>query len=176
MHLSVAAPTMRERGFSLIEVMVALVICAVGLLGLAKMESLALSSTSVANSRSLAAIEASSIAAAMHANPGYWSAGFAPATTIVSAANNFSAAAPCMTAGAGSCIPSAMAFYDLQQWAIALAGVLPGYVATITCSTAGFPVTCTIQIQWTENAVAANSKQTQIGALATPTYVLYVQP
>jgi type IV pilus assembly protein PilV len=166
----------RARGFSLVEVMVALVICAVGLLGLAKMESLALSSTSVAGSRSIAAIEASSLAAAMHANPGYWSAGFAPATTIVSAASNFSAAGPCLTPGAGSCIPSAMAFYDLQQWAIALAAVLPAYLATITCSTAGFPITCTIQIQWTENAVAANATQTQIGALAAPTYVLYVQP
>lgn len=176
MHLSVAATRMRERGFSLVEVMVALVICAVGLLGLAKMESLALSSTSVANSRSLAAIEASSIAAAMHANPGYWAAGFAPATTVVSAANNFSAALPCMTAGAGSCTPSAMAFHDLKQWAIALAAVLPGYLATITCSTTGFPVTCTIQIQWTENAVAVSSRQNQIGALAVPTYVLYVQP
>ena len=176
MQLSVATPTMRERGFSLVEVMVALVICAVGLLGLAKMESLALSSTSVANSRSLAAIEASSMAAAMHANPGYWAAGFAPTTTIVSAANNFSAAPACFTAGTTSCTPSAMAFYDLQQWAIALAAVLPGYVATITCSTTGFPVTCTIQIQWTENAIAANAAQTQIGALAAPTYVLYVQP
>jgi type IV pilus assembly protein PilV len=176
MQLSVTAPAMRERGFSLMEVMVALVVCSVGLLGLAKMESLALSSSSVANSRSIAAIQASSMAAAMHANPGYWSAGFAPATTIVSAANNFSAAAPCMTAGAGSCTPGAMALYDLQQWAIALAAVLPGYLATITCSTTGFPVTCTIQLQWTENAVAANAKQTGIANLAAPTYVLYVQP
>ncbi|HLN49293.1 MAG TPA: type IV pilus modification protein PilV [Steroidobacteraceae bacterium] len=185
MYLNVAQPfrvsarracARRARGFSLVEVMVALVVSAIGLLGLAKMESLALSSTSVAGSRSIAAIEASSLAAAMHANPGYWAGGFAPATTIVSAANNFAAAPACLTAGAGSCIPSAMAFYDLQQWAISLAAVLPGYLATITCSTAGFPVTCTIQIQWTENSVAANAKQTNIGALAQPTYVLYVQP
>jgi type IV pilus assembly protein PilV len=179
MHISVAAPTMRERGFSLVEVMVALVICAVGLLGLAKMESLALSSTSVANSRSLAAIEAASMAAAMHANPGYWAAGFAPTTTLVSATNNFSGAVSCLNAaagGAGPCIPDAMRQYDLQQWAIALNSVLPGYLATITCSTTGFPVTCTIQIQWTENAVAVSSKQNQLGALAVPTYVLYVQP
>ena len=167
---------LKARGFSLMEVMVALVVCSVGLLGLAKMESLALSSTGVASSRSLAAIEASSLAAAMHANPGYWAGGFAPATTIVSAANNFSTAVPCLTPGAASCIPSAMAFCDLQQWAIALNAVLPGYLATITCSTTGFPVTCTIQIQWTENAVASNVQQTNIGALAAPTYVLYVQP
>ena len=179
MHLKIALGAQaRARGFSLVEVMVALVVCAVGLLGLAKMESLALSSTSVASSRSIAAIEASSLAAAMHANPGYWAAGFAPPVTLVSAApaNNFSTAAPCLTAGAGSCIPSAMAFYDLQQWAISLNAVLPGYLATVSCSVTGFPVSCTIQIQWTENAVAVSAAQTGIGSLAAPTYVLYVQP
>jgi type IV pilus assembly protein PilV len=75
----------RERGFSLMEVMVALVVSTVGLLGLAKMEALGLSSTSVAGSRSLAAIEASSLAAAMHANPGYWAAGIAPPSIVITA-------------------------------------------------------------------------------------------
>jgi type IV pilus assembly protein PilV len=164
------------RGFSLVEVMVALVICSIGLLGLAKLEALALSSTGVASGRSLAAIQASSLAAAMHANPGYWASGFAPATTTVSAANNYAAAAPCLTPGAGACIPSALAAYDLQQWAIALQALLPGYYATITCSTAAFPVTCTIQIQWVENAVAANAQQTNMAGMQVPTYVLYVQP
>jgi type IV pilus assembly protein PilV len=167
----------RSSGFSLIEVMVALVVTSIGLLGLAKMESLAISSTSVASSRSIAAIEASSLASAMHANPGYWAAGLAPATTTVSAANNFSAAAACHTAGATSCSPDFMRQYDLQQWAAALQAVLPGYLATINCTlTVGIPVTCTIQIQWSENAVAGNSKQTNIGSLAQPTYTLFVQP
>jgi type IV pilus assembly protein PilV len=169
----------RSAGFSLIEVMVALVVCSVGLLGLAKMESLAISSTSVASSRSIAAIQASSLAAAMHANPGYWAAGFAPATTTVSAAaaNNFSTAAACLTAGAGSCTPDAMRQYDLQQWANAVQFVLPGYLATIACTTAvGIPVTCTIQIQWSENAVAGNSAQTNMVGLNQPTYTLFVQP
>lgn len=167
----------RSVGFSLIEVMVALVVTSIGLLGLAKMESLAISSTSVAGSRSIAAIEASSLAASMHANPGYWAGGFAPAVTTVSAANNFSAATPCLTAGASSCAPAATAAYDLQQWAAALQAVLPGYYATINCTTTvGIPVTCTIQIQWAENAVAANSYQSNIGSLAQPTYTLFVQP
>jgi len=72
-------PLQACRGFSLVEVMVALVVCAIGLLGLAKMESLAVASTSVAAARSIAAIEASSLAAAMHANKAYWAAGTAPA-------------------------------------------------------------------------------------------------
>jgi hypothetical protein len=86
------------------------------------------------------------------------------------------ATATCLTAGTSSCAPGTMAAYDVQQWAADLKSVLPPSLATITCSTVGFPVTCTVQIQWTENAVAANAQQTNIGALATPTYTLNVQP
>ena len=169
----------RARGFSLMEVMVALVVSTIGLLGLAKMEALALSSTSVAGSRSLAAIEAASLAAAMHANPGYWAANTAPASIVISSApggNPYSAAPACTVVGASSCAPQAMAFNDLNQWAGAVNAVLPGYLATITCSQANLPVTCTIQLQWAENGVAVNAQQTQMGSLAAPTYVLWVQP
>jgi type IV pilus assembly protein PilV len=169
----------RSRGFSLVEVLVALVVCAIGLLGLAKMESLALSSTGVANSRSLAAIQASSLAAAMHANRAYWGAGGALASyTLDAGANNYSSAAstPCLTAGASACTPDNMAYYDLWQWGQAVQAVLPGYSATITCSTTGFPVNCTIQLQWVENAVAANGQQTNLASLQAPTYTVYVEP
>jgi len=175
----------RTAGFSLVEVMIALVVCSIGLLGLAKMEALAVSSTSVAGSRSIAAIEAASLASAMHANPGYWAAGVAPATTSVSyiagvltiTDPGLATAATCHTAGANSCIPGAMAAFDVQQWAAALQNVLPGYLATINCTIAlGTPVTCTIQIQWTENAVAGNVQQTNLAGLNQPTYTLFVQP
>ena len=43
----------REGGFSLIEVMVALIIVSVGLLGIAKMQALAYASTGIAGKRSL---------------------------------------------------------------------------------------------------------------------------
>ncbi len=167
----------RSAGFGLIEVMVALVVCSIGLLGLAKMESLALSSTSVAGSRSIAAIEAASLASAMHANPGFWAAGLAPATTVVNAATAASTPTPCLTAGTSSCLPGAMAAYDLQQWASALQAVLPGFYSTVTCTTTvEIPVTCTIQIQWSENAVAGNAAQTNMAGLNQPTYTLWVQP
>jgi type IV pilus assembly protein PilV len=174
-------------GFSLIEVMIALVVCSIGLLGLAKMEALAVSSTSVAGSRSIAAIEASSLASAMHANPGYWAGGFAPAVTSISYIGNvltitdpgLATPAACVTAGAGSCLPAAMAAYDVQQWAgpTGLNAVLPGYLATISCSiVVNVPVTCTIQIQWLENAVAGSALQTNMAGLNAPTYTLFVQP
>jgi len=71
------------QGFSLIEVLVALVIIGVGMLGIAKIQALAYSSTATASLRSLAAIEASSLAAAMRANQNYWTtAAAATAQTI----------------------------------------------------------------------------------------------
>jgi len=182
--MSMRHPTsVRSGGFSLVEVMVALVVVSVGLLGLAKMESLALSSTSVAGSRALAAIEASSLASAMHANPGYWAAGVAPASTTIYydtslalqiSDTGLATAATCYTAGSGSCTPAQMAAFDVRSWANDLRLVLPAPFATITCSTTGFPVTCTVTVQWAENAVAGNAQQTV--ALAAPTYTLFVQP
>jgi len=177
-------------GFSLVEVMVALVVCSIGLLGLAKMESLALASTSVAGTRSLVALQAASLAARMHANRGYWAAGLALNVTTLQGANGTltlsntqlpMATATCTTAGASSCVPVSMAAYDLAQFGNALTQVVPYYLTTITCSTTGLPVTCTIQIQWSETAVAMNQQQTagnggDIASLAAPTYTLFVQP
>jgi type IV pilus assembly protein PilV len=72
------------RGFSLVEVMVAVVVICVGLLGIAKMQALALSNSNTSRLRSLAAIEAAGLAAAMHSNREYWagSTGTAPPATI----------------------------------------------------------------------------------------------
>jgi type IV pilus assembly protein PilV len=161
------------------EVMVALVVSTVGLLGLAKMEALAMSSTGIASSRSLAAIEASSLAAAMHANPGFWQAGTAPASILISGdatSNPYAGTPPCAGTVPLNCKPSDMAYNDLNQWAAAVSAVLPGYLATISCSQVQFPVTCTIQLEWTENGIAVNTQQTQMNTLATPKYLLYVQP
>jgi type IV pilus assembly protein PilV len=84
-----------SRGFSLVEVMVALMIIGIGMLGVAKMQGLALSSTGASRSRALAAIEAASLAAAMQANRSYWSAtgGTVPvAVTVATSAGTASLA------------------------------------------------------------------------------------
>ena len=54
------------RGFSLVEVMVAVIVICVGLLGIAKMQALALSNTTTSRLRALAAIEAAGLASAMN--------------------------------------------------------------------------------------------------------------
>jgi type IV pilus assembly protein PilV len=175
----------RAHGFSLVEVLVSVVVIAIGLLGVAKMQALAFSTTGVASMRSLAALEASSLAASMHADRAYWAAGgvvppviTVTGTTISDA--NLATATDCTTASGTNppdCTPATVAAYDLQQWAQAVNALLPNPVSTITCTNVvGTPINCTIQILWAEKAVAVNQQGTNSAAMQAPTYVLYVEP
>jgi type IV pilus assembly protein PilV len=191
----------RQSGFSRIEVMVALVVCSIGLLGLAKMESLALSSEDVSGNRTIAAIEAASLASMMHANRGYWASTSVTAgatvtwsgTAVVVSDPTLALVAPCLTPAAGACSPAQIAAYDVQNWGgqtttqgtttnVGLASLIPGYTATITCTptVTVSPVTCIITIQWPENAVAANTQQqsnlTALALATNPSYTLNVEP
>ena len=179
-------------GFSLIEVMVALIIVAVGMLGIAKMQALALSTTASSGVRSLVAIESASLAASMHANRDYWGATpptsftvgvvtTSPGTvtvTITDPTNTLNVAANCQTTTA--CTTTQLAAYDVQQWGIALGQVVPAALATINCQNATAPTSCNIQITWQENVVATNNaaaaQSSAAGILNSPQYTLYVEP
>ncbi len=170
-----------QGGFSLVEVMVALIVMSVGLLGIAKMQAVALSNTAVAGTRSLAAIEASSLAASMHANRGYWSTPAVAASIKLQGATVTPAVAPVIDCVAVSCTPASLAAYDLQQWTTAALQVLPAdYLAAITCTPTVTPPNCTIEIRWNEKSVALNTngkaEATDTIALNLPKYELYVEP
>jgi type IV pilus assembly protein PilV len=147
----------RIAGFTLIEVMVALLVISIGLLGIAKMQALALSSTGNARTRDLP----------------YWSS-FASGTTFtitvtassstVSATGVTLAAAP--SAGctySATCAPDVLAAQDLANWATHLHTALPTSTGTIACTGSsltpapGTPVTCQVRIDWTENLVELNT-------------------
>lgn len=178
----------RERGFSMVEVLVSLIIIAVGMLGLAKIEALAYASTGVASQQSVAALEAASLAAAMRANRNYWSAvatpfsysapGMgAPTTTDANLTNTYvctfgGADAPCKGAAANK-----IAAVDLQSWVTTLNQTLPNPTATITCPAVVAPAQlgCWIQVKWMEENVAMNSNAAST-TMQQPTYTLYVVP
>ena len=184
--------------------MVAVVVTAIGLLGIAKLQALAYASTGTASLRSLVAIQASGLAASMHADRSYWSKGLAPTlititnTTITdNGGDTLGSAANAMTSnfcylggGGAPCSNFQMAAFDLHTWATALysAGMLQNLnpVTTISCPV-NTPVTCQIQVVWNERVVSINSQgttNTQVDTAATanstatfaPTYMLYVEP
>jgi type IV pilus assembly protein PilV len=194
------------RGFTLVEVMVALIIIAVGMLGIAKMQGLALSSTGASRSRALAAIEASSLAAAMQANRIYWSSGSVPgsitvttsggaaptfvstSTTMQAALNTVAGGTTCSGMGATlSCYCTTacttyinLAASDVYDWGRTLADFLPNATGAVTCTALDVPVDCTIVISWNENTVAMTSQQaansTTNGSTVPVSYTLYVVP
>lgn len=176
-----------HRGFTLVEVLVALIVMSIGLLGVARLNALALSSTSTARMRSLAAIEAASLASSMHANREYW-AGSPATTTVVSAAaissttdatlsTAVSIAPSCTSGNAAPCSAAYLAAYDLASWATALNSVLPQESATVGC-TSSTPIACTITIRWSESTVDVNKQQVAAASTAfqTQSYVLVVEP
>jgi type IV pilus assembly protein PilV len=193
LHADARVPRAPSRGFSLLEVMIALVVLCVGLLGILKLEAAAVSSTTVASQRSLAALEAASLAASMHVNRGYWTNPDPSGATIKvtgttatatagapNLATALTAVQDCMST-ATPCLVTNMAAYDLQQWAKVLNPMLFNYTALINCGTVT-PVSCIINITWSENAVAINAQEAAAQAanpkagFESPSYTLYVEP
>jgi type IV pilus assembly protein PilV len=178
----------QERGFTLLEVMVSVVITAIGLLGIAKIHALAYSSTATAGARSIVALQAAGLASSMHANRTYWAQGTAPVPIIITGTaindgtlNGAATSAGYCVFGVGPtpCTPDLMAAFDLHTYAAQLNGALGNSnpVTTITCPVA-IPVNCTIQVTWNEKAVSINQQGLASTGAATfaPTYTLYVEP
>lgn len=166
----------QEQGFSLIEVMISLVIIAVGMLGVASIMALSMNNDTTSRLQSLAALEATSMATALQANPAYWVNGSGAssnqtAPTISSQACN----------GTTACTASAIAQVDLSNWGYTLAQSLPNGSGSVACSTqpqsgtSPAATTCSIAIQWKANQMA-NDHTATAAAISAQSYVLVVQP
>jgi type IV pilus assembly protein PilV len=179
------------RGFSLIEVLVALTIIGVGMLGIAKIQALAYASTATASLRSLAAIEAASLAAAMRANHNYWSVAAAGAQQTINVTGNAVTGSTdgALVGSAVNCsqtvcsVNSQLAAYDLDQWAQSLYTLLPSDTAVVVCqppaaATPNYPVGCSITVSWVERrtGINAQSQGPAAPAMTAPSYTLYVEP
>ena len=178
MRVASAVPT--PRGFTLIEVLVALVVIAVGLLGLAKMQALAVSGAQNSGSRSLMALQVGSLVSAMHANGAYWSK--APATAFTVTGTTVTDATGVLNATVSSqcttkCSAANMAAVDLQNWAAGMVQQFPTYTAKVNCTNStGQPVSCQIYITWSENKIAVNAATTGGSNAQTQSFSVFIEP
>ena len=177
-HKSAARGHLGGTGFSLVEVMVALIVISVGLLGIAKMQALALSNTSTSRMRSLIALEAASLASTMRADRTYWSSStlwsnptvalkvHIAAGGAVSANDTTLQLPPAANQGCpSSCTAPQLAMSDLQEWGSQLTSIAPSATSDVICTPPpaaaplSTPVSCQIFLSWTESLVAANAQQ-----------------
>ncbi len=169
-------------GFGMIEVLVALVVVGIAMFGTAKLQALSIGATHNSATRSMIALQAASLGAAMRANEKYWSSSAVPTVVSSFAAGtttlDSTLSSPATNCTTTTCTPVQLAAYDVQQWLTSLANITPTSGANISCAAATNlnPVTCTIEVDWTEKAISA-SATTQAGT--TPTvfkYQLLVMP
>jgi len=136
-------PHKKQCGFTLLEVLIALLILSIGLLGLASLQTNGLRSNQMAGMRTTATQLAYDIADRMHANP----AGVAAQDYVIAISNTDPViATDCEST---TCTPSQMAMYDLAQWRNAIS-TLPGGGSSITRTVTGTVVTHTITVFWDE--------------------------
>jgi type IV pilus assembly protein PilV len=156
----------RARGFTLIEVLVSLVILAIGLLGVAKLMLFSSHSNDSAYLRSQATALAYEILDDMRANR---------QEAIVQGTYNTAAAVPAVAPGSLCNVPNActtatqVALYDLYQWGLRLnatsgaipPGALPNGQGSVATATTNSETTVTITVRW-DDSVA--EKTLNVGA------------
>ncbi|WP_097461453.1 type IV pilus modification protein PilV [Mangrovitalea sediminis] len=166
-------------GFTLVEVLVALVVIAFGLLGMAALQANTLSTTSGARYESIVAVEAQSMADAITANPGYWADGLFSTTPISVTSKNSTTVLsdPTLSSitkdcSSSTCSPTELASYDLRQWGDDLRQQIPGASGIVACQI-GTPDTCKITINWRMKIAAAVNTGTQATNSTTATAKTY---
>lgn len=126
----------KNTGFTLIEVLIAMLVLAVGLLGLAALQASSLRNAQSAYNRSLATELAYDLADRMRANiPGIVTYITGPATQIVNCENTL------------GCTSAQMAQNDLYKWNLAVNTTLPSGTPSVTVAANVY----TITVSWDDN-------------------------
>ncbi len=133
-----------DGGFMLLEVLIAMMIFAIGFLGLAKLQVESLRHSTHADMRSKATVLAMEIIDRMRSNRSEAMATSSYVTNIGEAENSV---LNCI--GGSSCNASQMALFDLDQWKTALSGQLPAGDGAIVQATNGDGRRVyTVTVQW----------------------------
>lgn len=131
-----------QRGFTLIESMIALLVLSVGLIGIAALHAQGLSASRTAIYRSTAINLSADMADRIRVN-----------REASAAYGNAGADHDCDPNTGGTavdCTPAEMAEHDLFVWEDLVGDSLPDGVGTVAVNTATDPATYTITVSWTE--------------------------
>ncbi|MHB8455658.1 MAG: type IV pilus modification protein PilV [Acidiferrobacterales bacterium] len=143
----------RQSGFSLIEVLVALLVLSIGLLGLAGLQVFSLRFNHQSYERTQATMLMYDMIDRMRANPlGTVSGDYSP----VSFGSAYTVAASCPASCSN---PSDMAKTDLAQWKASLANLLSQGQGSIV-QVAGGTSLYTLTVQWTEQSLTMQQSMT----------------
>ncbi len=133
-----------QRGFSMLEILITLVIVAIALLGTAGLQVYAMRVGQGGQFRTQAVFLASDIAERMEANKVAAVAG-----NYVLASTSVTSTAPTDCAAA-ACDSTNLASWDISQWGLAISSLLPQATWKITQTTTGNPSTYEIVISWVD--------------------------
>lgn len=141
----------KSHGFSLLEILIAVVVLSIGILGMAGLQFASLQSNQQSYQRSQAATLVASMLDRMRANQAAAAAG------AYALAANITPTAVTIDCAAASCDTAQLAVYDLSTWYATLTQTLPGSTAIIACSTTPcrLGATQTISVLWDENRTGA---------------------
>mgnify|MGYP001553747934 CR=1 FL=1 len=132
----------KEKGFGILEILITVFVLAVGLLGIASLQTLGFKASQGSYMRTIASYKAYEMIDRMRANPDGVSAGSYDAITGTPTATDCSQQ---------TCNYAAMAVYDANQWNTELASLLPSGQGTVTRSGDQFQVV----VRWDEDKQAA---------------------
>ena len=144
-------PTGSQAGFTLLEVLVALLVLSIGLLGLAALQTLSLKFNHQSYGRTQAVIRASDMLDRIRANPLGKKAG---AYDFVAAGSIPAISTDCTTA---VCSSTELATWDINKWNTDNANLLNGTGAITTSASVR-----TITIAWKETSADKNSANSSV--------------
>lgn len=135
---------LNERGFSLIEVLVALLVLSIGLLGLAMLQVQGMRANTDAYLRTQATMLAYDLIDRMRINNVAAQTGAYTASAAPTGVTN------CEAISGGCQVPADRAKWDLSQWYKALGDTLPGYQASVSAPSGN---KIGITISWTNRNI-----------------------
>lgn len=174
-QLPLASRPSRAQGFTLLEVLIALVVLSVGLLGIAAMMNYSLKANDSAYMRTQALASAYNIIDKMRANQN----GALNGSYNINFGAQVSSPPNCVNATSPTCTSAQMAQYDLNQWKLRLASAangLPNGDGKVTLNANNGIYEITVTVQWddsrAQNDSSAGAAQTSNPQFFTTTTAL----